>query len=108
MTKESRDENEATHALEAQGMSGHPDKRPLGVKNELPAGMSRPEASGESAMGGVHKGMSPGGNDKHLGSSDLGSAVRQLNYETERGEHAPDVAGHRSAGAQHQGLLVKD
>ena len=108
MTKESRDENEATYALEAQGASGHPDKRPLGVENELPAGMSRPVESGENEMGGVRKSNTPGGNDKHLGSSDLGSAVRQLNYETERGEHAPDVAGHRSAGARHQGLLVKD
>ena len=58
-------------------------------------------------MGGTHKGFTPGGSDTHLGNSDLGSAVAQLNYETERGSSAPAVGGHGAAGAQHHGMVME-
>lgn len=108
MTKESKDERMTEKELDAQSASGHPMKRPLSVESELPEGMRKPEAAGEQGMGGVHKGSASGGNDGHLGNSNMGAAVKQLNYETERHEHAPSVGGHHDAGRQHHGVLTKD
>lgn len=85
MTKESKDEMMTVRDAEMNEGSGHPNKKPLGMENELPGGMKKPEAAGEQNMGGVHKGSVRGGNDPHLGNSDMASAVKQLNYETERG-----------------------
>lgn len=61
-----------------------------GVEDTLPPGMKKPEAEGEMHMGGVHKGDKSGEGDKHLGNSSMSAAVKQLNYETERGEHCPE------------------
>lgn len=88
---------------------GSPDMKQYSVESTLPEGMKNPSAPGEQAMGGVCKGMSGGGEqNSHMGNSDMGSAIKQLNYETERGSHAPSVAGDKSAGMHHQGIMTKD
>lgn len=107
MTKMSKDEEMAVRDREESFGSGHPNKSPLGLENTLPPGMKKPEAEGEQHMGGIHKGHEAGGNDKHMGNTNMGSAVKQLNYETERGEHAPEVGGHHDAGHHHAGGLMK-
>lgn len=87
---------------------GSPDKAQYSVESELPPGMSKPMAPGEQNMGGVKKSdVSGDGSDKHMGNTGMGNAVAQLNYETERGGHAPDVGGDRSAGMQHAGGIMK-
>lgn len=91
MTKESKDEMMSVKEAEMNEGSGHPDKKPLSMDNETMGVMKKPHESGENEMGGVKKGSSAGGNDKHLGNSDMASAVRQLNYETERSGHPSGV-----------------
>lgn len=106
MAKESAD-NKMGPMEEERRSHGSPNKSPLGAENELPQGMSKPSAPGEQGMGGVKKGMSSGaGQGAHMGNSDMGSAVRQLNYETERGSHAPGVGGHADAGMHHTGAVM--
>lgn len=82
--------------------SGSPERSPPSVESTLPEGMKRPSAEGEMSMGGVHK-----GSDSHMGNSGMSAAVNQLNYETERGGHAPGVGGHHDAGAAHHGIMKK-
>lgn len=107
MTKESHDERMAEAALEKQSDSGHPKKSAPSVESTMPPGMKKPVAPGEEHMGGIHKGMEAGGEDKHMGNTSMKSATRQLEYETERGEHAPEVGGHHDAGHHHAGGLMK-
>jgi hypothetical protein len=106
MAKGSKD-NEMGPMEEMKRSRGMPNKSPLSMENELPEGMSKPSAEGEMHMGGVHKSDSSGmEQNKHLGNSTMGAAVRQLSYETERGEHAPSVGGHDDAGMHHTGMGV--
>lgn len=77
------------------------NESPQGVESTLPEGMEKPKAEGEQSMGGVHKGS--GG----MSNTSMSSAVDQLNYETERGSHAPGVGGHADAGHHHAGGLMK-
>ena len=105
--RESHDEKMAGEALAMQSSPGGVKKSMLGVSDTLPQGMKTPAAPGEMHMGGVRKGDSAGGNDSHLGNSNLKSAMAQLNYETERNEHAPDVAGCAGTGAAHHGIMKK-
>ena len=106
MAKGSKD-NEMAPMDEMMRDRGSPMKSPLSVESELPEGMSKPSAAGEQGMGGIRKGDSAGSGEGLMGNSNMGSAVAQLNYEVERGSHAPDVAGDRSAGAQHAGMIMK-
>ena len=76
----------------------------LSVESELPEGMKKPTAEGEDHMGGIRKGADAGG---HMGNASMSKAVDQLNYETERGQHAPAVGGHADAGHAHAGIMKK-
>lgn len=62
------------------------------VTDTLPQGMKDPVAPGEQAMGGAHKG------DTHLNNTDMGSAVKLLNEQNERGAHSAVVAGVKMTG----------
>jgi hypothetical protein len=107
MAKGSAD-NEMGPMEEMKRAHGTPNKAPLGVESTLPEGMKDPVNEGEHAMGGVHKGMGSGAEQNtHMGNSSMGAAVRQLEYETERNEHAPDVAGVPGTGAAHHGIMKK-
>jgi hypothetical protein len=106
MTRESHDEKMTERELAQQSASGHPKKTQPSVESELPEGMKKPMAPGEQEMGGVHKGMSGGGSDPHMGNTSMKSAVSQLEYETERGSHMAEVGGHKAHG--HSGVMHKD
>lgn len=80
--------------------SGTPDRAAYSVESTMPPGMKKPVAPGEQEMGGVRK-------SGHMGNDQMSSAVAQLNYETERGEHAPGVGGHADAGMAHSGIMKK-
>lgn len=102
MTKESKETAMAVHEREALS-HGSPTKHEPGLDNETSDVMKPPHDAGEHKMGGVHK-----GSDAHIGNSGMGHAVKQLEYETERGGHAPAVGGHKGAGHQHSGKLCKE
>lgn len=110
MSKASADEAKIPGDRAAQA-AGSPDKSQRPVSDTLPPGMSMPSAPGEQNMGGVKKSMASGSeqNDR-MGNSTMGAAVAQLNYETERGSHAPGVGGHSDAGLHHtgSGVIKKD
>lgn len=72
-----RDENMRDHD-ESQRETKQPSVR----SESAGLGMPEPKDPGEHHMGGVHKGS-------------MGSAVASLNKQTERGEHAPTVGGHK-------------
>lgn len=76
MAKESKDEKAGVMEKERDS-KGHPEKRELSPKSELPEGMKKPAAPGEQAMGGVKK-------SGHMGNESMGKAVKHLNKETER------------------------
>lgn len=108
MVKESKAEAMTVKDEDMRSMSGHPEKHELSVKSTLPEGMKDPVSPGEQQMGGVVKGSSSGdGMDRHMGNTGMGNATAQLRYETERGEHAPEVGGHKDAGHQHAGMIMK-
>lgn len=108
MAKGSKD-NEMMPMEQERRAHGSPNKSPLSAENELPEGMSKPSAPGEQSMGGIHKGMSSGGEQNaHMGNSSMGAAVKQLSYETERGAHAPGIGGHADAGMHHTGVMHKE
>jgi hypothetical protein len=106
MAKASSEEAMIPGARAAQA-SGSPKTSMPGVSDTLPEGMKAPSAPGESSMGGVKKGSSGGSGEGHMGNSSFGAAISQLNYETERGEHAPGVGGHADAGQHHTGVMKK-
>lgn len=107
MAKQSAD-NAMMARDEEMREKGSPDKAPYSVESTMPPGMVKPVAPGEQGMGGIHKSDVAGGSDSHLGNSSMSAATAQLRYETERGEHAPEVGGHRDAGMQHTGVMTKD
>lgn len=107
MAKESADEAMMVKDQDMRA-KGSPQKSPNPVSDELPPGMSTPTAPGEQSMGGVEKGMSGGeGQGNHMGNSSMGAAVKQVEYETERGSHAPGVGGYGDAGMHHTGGVMR-
>ena len=101
MSKAKSAEEAAIPGDRMEQAKGSPDMKPYPVSSTLPEGMPMPSSEGEQAMGGVHK-------SGHMGNDSMGAAVRQLNYETERGAHAPSVAGDAAAGMKHHGILAKE
>ena len=99
---QSADEDMVTKQAETQANRFGRKESEEGVESTLPEGMEKPKAEGEQGMGGVHK-----GNDMHMSNTSMSKAVDQLNYETERGAHAPAVGGHADAGHAHAGGVMK-